>query len=597
VNKIKYSVDNMQMQLKNMETRFNLRWFAGIVLYYKRYLWEIVMAAFCFQTMGLVIPLCTQVIIDKVIVNKGMVTLNVLALGMVLVVVFQLAMDVIRRYLFSHTTNKIDVLLGTRLFQHIMKLPMEFFMKRRVGNLLMKIYALENIREFLTKTAITTCIDICFSLIFFAVMFYYSFPLAVIALVAVPVQIIINIFGAPRYQKRLEESWNVEARSHAFMIEAIQGIQTVKALSLEPRFRYRWENMLSGNVQKNLACTQFGVAMNESVDMVQQLVKYLIIWFGGVMVIDGSVTIGQFIAFQMLSNQAAVPILRIAQICQSFQQMRLSLERMGDIISSAIEKGWANNGIQLEKIYGGIKFEKVSFNYDIESSVALDHVSLEIEPGMCIGLVGRSGSGKSTLTKLINRLYCPTEGQIFLDGEKLENMDLVWLRQRIGVVLQENYLFTGTIRENIAYGRTEASFEQIEAAARLAGAHDFIMDLPDGYDAYIEENGGNLSGGQRQRIAIARVLLQDPQILIFDEATSALDYASERVIMENMKKMASGRTTLIIAHRLANVKHCDRIVVMDHGKIVELGNHEELLRQGGVYSDLWQYQKEKSNVQ
>ena len=287
----------------NRFIRKDFQWFSGAILRYKVYLAEIVMAAFLFQLLGLVVPLCTQVIIDKVIVNRGFVTLNGLAIGMVIVILFQLIMDSMRRYLFSHTTNKIDIILGTALFRHLMQLPLQYFIRRRAGDILMKVSALENVREFLTKTAINACIDIVFSVVFFAVMFYYSFTLGLIALAAVPVQIALNVWGAPRYRKRITDAWNYEARNQSFLVEAVAGIDTVKSLSLEPRFRYHWEAMLSRSVCKSLDAAQMGAGLNEGVSLVQRVTSYLIIWAGGVMVISSSLTIGQFIAFQMPIKQ------------------------------------------------------------------------------------------------------------------------------------------------------------------------------------------------------------------------------------------------------------------------------------------------------
>jgi len=575
----------------NRFIRKDFQWFSGAILRYKVYLAEIVMAAFLFQLLGLVVPLCTQVIIDKVIVNRGLVTLNGLAIGMVIVILFQLIMDSMRRYLFSHTTNKIDIILGTALFRHLMQLPLQYFIRRRAGDILMKVSALENVREFLTKTAINACIDIVFSVVFFAVMFYYSFTLGLIALAAVPVQIALNIWGASRYRKRITDAWNYEARNQAFLVEAVAGIDTVKALSLEPRFRYHWEAMLSRSVCKSLDAAQMGAGLNEGVSLVQRVTSYLIIWAGGVMVISSSLTIGQFIAFQMIANQAAAPLLRLAQVWQSFQQMKLSMERIGDLIHAEREPGWDTGTASGAPCRGDIVFQNVSFSYESKDPPALDDVSLHIKPGQRIGIVGCSGSGKSTIAKLLDRLYLPQGGRILLDGQDIRELSLSALRQQIGIVLQENRLFPGTINENISYGMFNADPDAIQAAAALAGADEFIRELPEGYDTELTDDGSNLSGGQRQRIAIARVLLRKPKILIFDEATSALDYISERIVMQNMSRIAQGRTTLIIAHRLANVQGCDMIFVMDHGHVAEKGTHAELMEKNGAYRALWDAQK------
>jgi len=581
---------------KDIERDMNLQWFMPILFKYKRYFFEIIGAACSFQLLGLVLPLCTQVILDKVIVDKGMVTLNVLAVCMVMVILFQAVMDMIRRYLFTHTTNKIDAILGMRMMSHLLKLPMQYFERRQTGDILLKISALDQIREFLTKTSINAGIDIVFSLIFFMVMFYYSVPLTIVAVLAIPIQILINVLGTPLYQKRLQESWNVDAGSHAFLVESITGIQTIKSLAVEPQFRHHWEILQAKNVSRNIDKVQLSVAMNEGAGAIQKLVSYLIIWFGGILVIDGSVTIGQFVAFQMLANQASSPLLRLTGIWQSFQQTKLALQRIGDIINAVPEDTTFIKKKTLSTLKGELEFKNVTFRYDIEREPALKNISFSVSNGTTIGIVGRSGSGKSTLTKLLQKLYHPENGQIYIDGVDSKQLDAKWLRKNVGAVLQESYLFNGTIKENIAFAKPEASLAEIEAAAVLAGADEFITQMREGYDTVIEENGLNLSGGQKQRIAIARVLLTDPRILIFDEATSALDYESEHIIMSNMKRIAQGRTVLMITHRLANVRHCDKIFVLDHGMLCEEGTHEKLIKKQGTYYQLYG-QQGANNVQ
>jgi len=579
--------------LRDISRQFNLTWFIPVVVRYKRYFLEILGAAFFFQLFGLVAPLCTQVIIDKVIGNQGIITLNVLIVGMIFVVLFQTVMNLIRTYLFTHTTNKIDVILGTRMFRHLMNLPIQFFETRRVGDTLMRVSALNNIREFLTGTAVTVLIDLSFSIVFFAVMFYYSVPLTLIAIAAIPIQLLINILGTPIYQKRLQDSWNASAENNAFAVEAIAGIHTVKSLAVEPQFNFRWERLLARSVSTNLDKAQFSVVLNNGGSFIQKLVSYLIIWFGGFMVIDGSVTIGQFIAFQMMASQAGTPLLRLVGMWQSFQQTKLAVTRIGDILNAVAEPTCLPDAIKLPEIKGEIKLENITFRYYIESDEVLRQVNLHIKAGMKVGIVGRSGSGKSTLTKIIQRLYAPEAGRVYIDDVDIAQADPTWLRQQIGVVLQDNYLFNGSVRENIALARQGVSMQEINRVANLAGAHDFIIELPEGYDTLVGERGATLSGGQRQRIAIARALISDPKIVIFDEATSALDYQSERIIMGNIEQISAGRTMFIIAHRLANVKKCDTIIVMERGQILEQGTHDELVSLRGMYYNLYQQQGDK----
>lgn len=576
--------------LKDLSRQFNLTWFIPVIIRYKQYFFEILGAAFFFQLFGLVVPLCTQVIIDKVIVNPGTTTLSVLGIGMIFVVVFRTGMNLIRTYLFTHTTNKIDVILGTRLFRHLMYLPIRFFETRRVGDTLMRVAALNNIREFLTGTAMTVLVDLGFSVVFYAVMFYYSTALTFVAILAIPLQIMINIVGTPVYQQKLKNSWDANAENNAFVVEAITGIHTIKSLAVEPQFNFRWERLLARSVTTNLDKAQLSVILKNAGNFTQKLFTYLIIWYGGLMVIDGKVTLGQFIAFQMLSNQAGAPLLRLIGMWQSFQQTKLAMTRIGDILNAVPEPVYLPDAVTMPEIKGEIRMEDVNFRYDIDGNQVLQQVNLTISPGMKVGIVGRSGSGKSTLSKIIQRLYLPESGRIYIDGVDIAKTDPAWLRRQMGVVLQENYLFNGSIRENIAFACQGVRLEKVMKAAKLAGAHDFIVELPEGYDTLVGERGTSLSGGQCQRIAIARALLSDPKIIIFDEATSALDYQSENIIMENIGQIAVGRTMFIIAHRLANVVNCDVIVVMDNGRIVEQGTHRELMSRKGVYYNLYNQQ-------
>lgn len=576
--------------LKDLSRQFNLAWFIPVIIRYKRYFLEILGAAFFFQILGLVVPLCTQVIIDKVIVNKGITTLSVLGIGMIFVVVFRTGMNLIRTYLFTHTTNKIDVILGTRMFSHLMYLPIRFFETRRVGDTLMRVGALNNIREFLTGTAMTVLVDLVFSVVFYAVMFYYSTSLTFVAIMVIPIQIIINIVGTPIYQQRLKASWDANAENNAFVVEAITGIHTIKSLAVEPQFNFRWERLLARSVTTNLDKAQLSVILKNAGNFTQKLFTYLIIWYGGLMVMDGKVTLGQFIAFQMLSNQAGAPLLRLIGMWQSFQQTKLAMTRIGDVLNAVPEPTFLTGTVTMPEVKGQIKLEDVNFRYYIDGKQVLQQINLDICPGMKVGIVGKSGSGKSTLSKIIQRLYVPESGRIYIDGLDIARTDPVWLRRQIGVVMQENYLFNGSIRENIAFACQGVSMEKIMKVAKLAGAHEFIAELPEGYDTTVGERGATLSGGQCQRIAIARALLSDPKIIIFDEATSALDYQSENIIMDNIGRIAAGRTMFIIAHRLANVVNCDVIIVMDNGKIVEQGTHQELMSRKSVYCNLYNQQ-------
>ncbi|MBP1763006.1 MAG: type secretion system ATPase [Firmicutes bacterium] len=565
--------------------QYNLHWFTGSIFQYKVFLGEVVVATFFLQLFALVTPLFTQVVIDKVIGNQGISTLNVLGVVFIIFAFFQAVMGILRTYLLNHTTNKLDIILGTRLFRHLLALPLPYFEQRQVGHTLMRISALTSIREFLTGNAITVLLDTMFTIVFFGVMFYYSWPLTLLALAAIPVYLLQNILATPVYKHRLDAVWAAEADNNGFVVEAVTGIQTVKALALEPQFNHRWEELVATYMRAAFRSATLNIGVSNIGSLVQRLSSLSILWFGGHMVMDGRLTLGQLIAFQMLAGQASAPVLEMIGKWQSFQQAGLSMERLGDILNTRPEPVFAAPPDR-PPVQGNIRFDDVAFRYDPHGPLILDHVGLDVPAGKRVGIVGRSGSGKSTLTKLVQSFYLPQEGRVLIDGVDLRTLEPAWLRRQIGTVMQESYLFGGSIRDNIAMANPSADMGEVIKAAQIAGAHEFILELPQGYDTLVGERGTALSGGQRQRIAIARALLTEPKIIIFDEATSALDYESERIINENMASICEGRTAMVIAHRLSTVKDCDIIFVLDHGRIVEQGSHDELIARQGVYQKL-----------
>jgi subfamily B ATP-binding cassette protein HlyB/CyaB len=581
------------LTVQELKRRFNIDWFTPVLVMYKKLFAETLAAAFFLQLFGLITPLFTQVIIDKVLPYNGTSTLDVLAVALLFAGIIQMVLGILRTYVLTHTTNKVDVILGARLFRHIAALPLRYFELRRVGDTLMRISALNTIREFMTGTALTALMDTFFSVVFIAVMFYYSPFLTGIALVAIPFLLIQNIIGIPIYQKRLEAVWAAGAESNAFLIETVTGIHTIKSLAVEPQFNHRWEQLLARYVKTTFDSATFGIVVGNSGSLLQRIVGLAVLWFGGGLVIEGQMTIGQLIAFQMLAGQAGEPLYRLVGMWQQFQQATLSAERLGDIIRNPPEKAMsAGKQEGLKSLKGNIVFQDVTFRYLSDAPPVLKQINLPIQAGSKVGIVGRSGSGKSTLTKLVQRLYLPESGRVLIDGVDVNEIDPSWLRRQIGVVLQENFLFNGSVRDNIATARPGASMEEVIHAAQVAGAHEFILELSEGYDTKVGERGMALSGGQRQRIAIARAILVNPRVLIFDEATSALDYQSERIIMKNMDQITTGRTTLMIAHRLSTVRRCDLIVVIDKGCIVEQGTHEQLVAANGLYYNLYMLQQE-----
>lgn len=571
--------------------KYNLPWFFRVLEHYKRPLEEVLLAAFFLQLMGIGMPLITQVIIDKVIGNQGFSTLTVIGCAMVLFFLMQAMLTGLRTYLLNHTTVKLDAILGTRLFRHLISLPLPYYQSRRVGDTLMRVSALNSIREFITGTALMTILDVLFSVVFIIFMLWYSVPLTFIALAVVPLYIVQNVWAIPIIKRKLDAMWRTGAANNAFMVEAVTNIETIKALAVEPQFNHKWEKLLARYVSTTFDNTRFRLAISSFSSMLQSIVSLCILWYGGHLVMDGYFTLGQLIAFQMISAQALGPMTKLLTMWPNVQQVGLSLERIGDILNSSIEPVLMDMGKRTDRLDGKIELKDVQFRYRPDTELVLNHVDLTINPGEKVGIVGRSGSGKSTLANVVQYLYRPEGGEIFFDGQPVKELNISWLRSQIGVVMQENYLFDSSVRDNIVVNRPDAPMDEVIRVAKLAGANDFILELKEGYDTKVGERGAALSGGQRQRIAIARALVDNPPILIFDEATSALDYESERTIMENMEQIGMNRTMLIIAHRLSTVRKCDKIVVVDKGVIVEYGTHDELMQKKGSYYSLYKQQE------
>ncbi len=570
--------------------RFDFSWFIPSLVKHRKLLGEVLAISFMLQLFALVSPLFFQVVMDKVLVHRGLTTLDVLVIGLVVVVLFESILSGLRTYVFSHTTSRIDVELGARLFRHLVQLPLAYFQARRVGDSVARIRELENIRSFLTGNALTALLDVVFSVVFIAVMLFYSVSLTLIVLASLPLYVGLSLFVVPVLRRRLDEKFARGAENQAMLVETVTGIQTVKASALEPAFARQWDNRLAAYVSSSFKTQNLASWAHEGVNLIGKLVNAATLWWGAHLVMDNQLTVGQFVAFNMFAQRVAQPIMRMAQLWTDFQQTGISMARLGDILNTRTE-GAPANAAQLPPVKGRIVLDGVRFRYRAEAAPVLSDVHLDIRAGEVLGIVGRSGSGKSTLTKLIQRLYVPEQGRVLIDGIDISLIDAAQLRRQVGVVLQENWLFNRSVRENIAIADPAAPIEAVIQAARLAGAHDFVSELPEGYDTVVGEQGSGLSGGQRQRIAIARALFTNPRILILDEATSALDYESEAVIQQNMARISQGRTVIIIAHRLSAVKEAHRIVVMEKGQIAEEGSHTQLLgKPDGIYARLWRMQ-------
>ena len=572
--------------------KYNLNFFLQVMEKYKQQLSEVLLACFFLQFMGIGMPLITQVIIDKVIGNGGYSTLTVIGISMVIFFTIQAVLTGLKTYVLNHTAVKLDAILGTKLFRHLISIPLPYYQNRRVGETLTRVNMMNGVREFLTGSGLTAILDVFFSVVFLAFMLWYSVPLTLIVLVVIPLYFVENVWAVLIYKKKVMAMANANIANQSFMVESMTNIETIKALAIEPQFNKKWEKLLAHFVCKAFDNVKFGLVMTGCSSTIQMISTLCIMWYGGHMVMDGEFTLGQLIAFQMIAAQALTPLAKLFGMWPKIQMTALGLEMLGDILNTAIEPVLIDSiGKRANRLSGKIELQNVKFRYRIDTPLVLNGINLKIEPGQKIGIVGRSGSGKSTLTNVVQFMYQPEEGDILFDGLTVREINIGWLRSQIGVVMQENYLFDSSIRDNIAVNKPNAKMDEVIAAAKMAGAHEFILELKEGYDTKVGERGSSLSGGQRQRIAIARALMDNPPILIFDEATSALDYESERTIMQNMEQIGANRTMLIIAHRLSTVRRCDRIIVVDKGQIIEDGSHDELMAAQGAYYSLYNQQE------
>ncbi len=574
------------------ESKFGIQWLLPAIKKYKNVLIQVLVASFVVQLFGLANPLMIQVIIDKVISQRSLDTLQVLGLALVVVTILGGIISSLRTFLFAETTNRIDTRLGAEVIDHLLRLPLNYFDRRPVGELGSRIAELEKIRNFLTGQALTTILDAAFSLIYIVVMVIYSWLLTIIALGVVPIQVLITIVGTPLIRRQIREVAKENASTQSHLVEVLTGIQTVKAQNVERVSRWKWQDLYSGYISKSFQKTITGTALGETSQVLQQLSQLIVLWVGATLVLKGQLTLGQLIAFRIISGYVTQPLLRLSTIWQNVQELRVAFERLGDIIDTPEESNESDKGkIPLPSISGKINFQNVRFSFNPGQPEILKNINLEVNEGKFVGIVGQSGSGKSTLMKLLPRLYNPNSGKILIDGYDINKVELYSLRRQIGIVPQEPLLFAGTINDNIALTDPEAPSDEIVKVAKIASAHDFIMELGEGYSTNIGERGAGLSGGQKQRIAIARTLLSNPKLLIMDEATSALDYETERKVCDGLKSACKNSTVFFITHRLSTVKNADLIVMLHQGSIVEMGTHEELISLKGRYFALYRQQE------
>ena len=572
--------------------RFNWGWVWGIVKDYKWSLLLVVVISLMAQLFALGTPLLIQQLIDKVLSQGNVSSLNVLAGLMVSFALFQSILTALRTFLFVDTTDRIDLTLGSSIIDRLIRLPLGFFERRPVGELSQRIGEMNTIRGFLTGTAITTFLDLIFSSIYLVIMLTYSPGLTAVALSTFPLYLGITFFAAPIYKHQLRKRAIAQAATQAHLIETLSGIQTVKAQHGELSARWKWQKRYQQFVEQGYKSVILGTTTGQIGSFLNTLSGLLILWFGLRMVLAGEFTLGQLLAFRIFAGYVTQPLLRISNLWQGLQKVNLSMERLADIVNQDTEAGeFDDEKIALAPIHGKVEIENLKFSFDSSNNLQLDNVSLVVNPGEFIGVVGLSGSGKSTLMKMIGRLYPPQSGRILIDDTDISKVQLSSLRSQIGIVPQDSILFEGSVSENIALNDPNIDQESIIQAAKSACAHDFIMELPQGYATRVSEKGANFSGGQRQRLAIARMLIQEPSMLIMDEATSALDADTERKVSRNLMNQLESKTVFFVTHRIATIMGADRIIVMDKGRLIELGTPQELIDKGGIFAALWQQQR------
>ena len=576
--------------LTDLARRFDITWFLGAIHKYRRLLSEVLLASFFLQLFALVSPLFFQVVIDKVLVHRSMSTLDVLVIGLVAIALFETILGILRTYLFSHTTNRIDVELGARLFQHLLALPIAYFQARRVGDSVARVRELENIRNFLTSSALTLVIDLFFTFVFLAVMFFYSPLLTWIVLASFPFYVAISAGATPLFRRRLNEKFERGAENQSFLVESVTGVETLKAMALEPQMQRRWEKQLAGYVAASFRVISLGNTASQTVQFISKLVTAGILYFGAKLVIDGDLTVGELVAFNLLAGRVSAPVLRLAQTWQDFHQARLSIARLGDILNTPAEPVYNPGRTALPAIHGDITFEHVTFRYRIDGPEVLHDISLKVPAGQLVGIAAPPARARVPSPSSSSASTSPRAAGCSSMGSILRRSTRPGCAGRSVSCFRTTCLFNRSIRDNIALADPAMPTERVIAAATLAGAHEFILELPEGYDTIVGERGSSLSGGQRQRIAIARALIADPRILIFDEATSALDYESERIVQQNMAQIAQGRAVFIIAHRLSALRRADRIITIERGRLIEDGTHDELIKTGGRYATLFRLQ-------
>ena len=577
---------------KNTKETFTPFWqFFELAKPHSVVLLEVFLASVLIQVFGLITPLFTQLLLDRVVVQGSTLTLNTVGVGMLIFGLFRVATRGLRQYLLDHTAHKVDIALIVGFIRHTFNLPLNFFESRYVGDIIARVQENRKIERFITGEALSILLDLLTVFVYVGLMFWYSWKMALFTLVIVPPFAILALVATPFLRRISREIFNAMAEESSYLIQSLTGVRTIKSMAVEQTVRWKWEEYLHESVKKSFSGQIISNRLQIFSGAIETIVTTGLLWFGAWLVIKNELTIGQLVAFNMLLGSVINPFKRLTVLWNELQEVIIAVERINDVIETKPEEEFNNVRQALPRLQGDIEFDNVTFRYHPESDLnVLENLSFTVKPGQTVALVGRSGSGKTTISKLVLGLYPPTDGKVLIDGQDITSLSLASLRQHIGVVDQDTFLFSGTIRENIALGRSESNLEEIIEAAKIAGADEFITRLPMGYETQIGEGGGMLSGGQKQRLAIARALLGNPPLLILDEATSSLDAESERIIQSNLERILTNRTTIVIAHRLSTVRNADLILVLDRGIVVESGTHNALMAKQGHYYYLNQQQ-------
>jgi subfamily B ATP-binding cassette protein HlyB/CyaB len=575
--------------IEDSKQPFGFRWFLGEILNQKAAFRDVAATSIILTLIGMASPIFTQLVIDKVLAFQVHATLIVLVIGMMIAIFFETAFGYLRSYLLLGATNKIDMRLTRKAFNHLLSLPIQFFETTSAGVIMRHLQQLERIRGFMTGPLFFMALESVSIIVFLPLLFMYSPLLTAVVLGFTLAMALVIIALIKPYQVRLEKLYNAEGRRQSILVEAIHGMRTVKALALEPMKSRDWNERSANSILTGFEVFKIGIGAGAVTGFLERSQTVAVIGLGALLIFDNELTVGSLIAFQMISGRVTGPLVAIVGLVHQYQETALSVRMLGEVMNHPSEGKSGGGGLR-PNLAGSIRFEEVGFRYPNAAAYSLSDVSLDIQPGQVIGLVGRSGSGKTTLTRLIQAMYSPNEGVIRIDGIDIREIDLAHLRSSIGVVLQDNFMFRGTVRDNIAASRPNASLREVIAAAQAAGADEFIERLPQGYDTLLEENASNLSGGQKQRLSIARAILPQPKLLILDEAASALDPESEAIFIRNLRRIAVGKTVLMVSHRLSTLVKSDAIFVFDRGKVVDQGKHDELLTRCEPYQTLWRQQ-------